>query len=168
MINKNTIKSSNKFISINQYSKIGKVDFTKSKKIEHVTHNFSYVSLLNLQLLQTGNLVHSSSSLYSCQKKTHYDQYLKFSSHHPLHQKLGVIRTLLERNDSVVTEEEDRKFEEDKIRKALSVCGYPEWTIHKVKKDRSRPKPNSSTSKYLAETEIIQTSCCHPLCGRTF
>ena len=41
-------------------------------------------------------------------KKTHTDQYLQFSSHHPLHQKLGVIRTLLDRNDSIVTEEEDR------------------------------------------------------------
>ena len=86
-------------------------------------------------------------------KKTHTDQYLQFSSHHPLHQKLGVIRTLLDRNDSIVTEEEDRKLEEDHIRKALSVCCYPEWTINKVKKDRSRPKPNPATSKNSTKTE---------------
>ena len=75
----------------------------------------------------------------SKEKKTHTDQYLQFTSHHPLHQKLGVIRTLLDRNELIVTEEEDRKLEEEHVRKALSVCGYPEWTINKVKKDRSRP-----------------------------
>ena len=85
-------------------------------------------------------------------KKTHTDQYLQFSSHHPLHQKLGAIRTLLDRNDSIVTEEEDRKLEEDHIRKALSVCGYPEWTINKVRKDRSSPKPNPATSKNSTKT----------------
>ena len=85
--------------------------------------------------------------VYLQKKKAHTDQYLQFSSHHPLHRKLGVIRTLLDRNDSIVAEEEDRKLEEDHIRKALSVCGYPEWTINKVKKDRSRPKPNPATSK---------------------
>ena len=85
-------------------------------------------------------------------KKTHTDQYLQFSSHYPLHQKLGVIRTLLYRNDSIVTEEEDRKLEKDHIRKALSVCGYPEWTINKVKKDRSRPRPNPVTSKNSTKT----------------
>ena len=68
-------------------------------------------------------------------KKTHTDQYLQFSSHHPLHQKLGVIRTLLDRSESIVTEEEDRVLEELHIKKALATCGYPEWTINKVKKD---------------------------------
>ena len=128
MNNKKTIKSSNNSISIDYNSLIGKVHFIKSNKIETVTHNFIYVALLNLQLLQTSNLVHSTSSFCSCQKKkkTHTDQYFKFSSHHLLHQKFGVIRTLLDRNDSIVTEEEDRKLKEDQIRKALSLCGYPE------------------------------------------
>ena len=33
------------------------------------------------------------------------------------------------------------------------MCGYPEWTISKVKKDRSRPKPNPATSKISTKNE---------------
>ena len=41
--------------------------------------------------------------------KTHIDQYLNFSSH--LHQKLGVIITLLGRCNNMVSEPEDRAKE---------------------------------------------------------
>jgi len=68
-------------------------------------------------------------------KKTHTDQYLNFMSHHPLHQKLGVIRTLLNRCENVVTEEEDRKQEEEHITSALKKCSYLAWSIRKAKKD---------------------------------
>ena len=40
-------------------------------------------------------------------KATHTDQYVSFQSHHPLQHKLAVIRTSLERSDSIVTKEED-------------------------------------------------------------
>ena len=33
------------------------------------------------------------------------------------------------------------------------MSGYPEWAIKKVKKDRSRPKPNHATSKNPTKTE---------------
>ena len=39
--------SLNKFIWIDCNNKFGKVHFIRSKKIEDVTHNSSYVSLLN-------------------------------------------------------------------------------------------------------------------------
>jgi len=68
-------------------------------------------------------------------KKTHTDQYLNFMSHHPLHQKLGVIRTLLNRCENVVTEEEDQRQEEEHITSALKKCSYPAWNIRKAKKD---------------------------------
>ena len=45
------------------------------------------------------------------------------SPHHPLNHKLAVIRTLLERCYSVVTEEDDRKKEEEHVAKAISKCG---------------------------------------------
>jgi len=48
-----------------------------------------------------------SVKLLVYRKKSHTDQYLNFSSHHPLILKLAVIRTLLERCYSIVTEEGD-------------------------------------------------------------
>ena len=47
-------------------------------------------------------------------KKTHTYQYLNFESQHLLHHKLGVIRTLMDSMNNIVTEEEeDRKEEEE-------------------------------------------------------
>ena len=34
-----------------------------------------------------------------------------------------------------MTEEDDRKKEEEHVAKALSKCGYPPWTIDRVKQD---------------------------------
>ena len=63
------------------------------------------------------------------QQKTHTDQYLNFSSHHQLHQKLGVIKTILDRCNNDVSEPEDREKEVEHITKARERCGYPSWTI---------------------------------------
>ena len=79
-------------------------------------------------------------------KKTHTDQYLQFSSHHPLHQKLGVVRTLLDRCDSIVTEQHDKDSEENNIKGALSTCGYPDWTFKKVKLEKATPKTDTKNS----------------------
>ena len=46
----------------------------------------------------------------------------------------------MERSDSIVTEEEDRKQEEEHIRTALYTCGYPDWAIKKVKEQMNRKK----------------------------
>ena len=86
-------------------------------------------------------------------KSTHTDQYLMFDSHHPLQHKLSVVRTLLSRNDEIVTNEEDRKTEEAHIRQALKACKYPDWAIDRVKKQLedkkrgiTRPKPDTNNS----------------------
>ena len=72
--------------------------------------------------------------LWVYRKKTHTDQYLNFKSHHPLQHKLGVVRTLLDRCNSIVTEEKDKETEETHIEDALNKCGYPNWTINKIRK----------------------------------
>ncbi|XP_072033280.1 uncharacterized protein [Amphiura filiformis] len=87
-----------------------------------------------------------SVKLLVYRKATHTDQYLNFSSHHPIYHKLGVVRTLLDRMDKIVTEPEDRQKEEDNIKKALKMCGYPEWTVESVKKKiRDKPAKSSKT-----------------------
>ena len=80
-------------------------------------------------------------------KATHTNQYLQFQSHHPLHQKLGVVRTLLDRKDNIVTEDPDKEKEEHVIREALSNCGYPKWAIDKVKDKRQTPKIKQKSTK---------------------
>jgi len=60
-----------------------------------------------------------SVKLLVYRKKSHTDQCLNFSFHHPLNHKLAVIRTLLERCYSIVTEEDERKKEEEHVAKLL-------------------------------------------------
>ena len=82
-------------------------------------------------------------------KKTHTDQYLNFSSHHPLHHKQGVVRTLIDRADALCSDPMDREEEYKHVDAALQRCGYPAKVIKGVIHSRSnpRPKPNSSGKK---------------------
>ena len=68
------------------------------------------------------------------QKKSHTDQFLNYKSHHPLHQKMGVATTLLNRAITVTSKQEDIQTEEKKITNALNKCGYPEWLLNKAKR----------------------------------
>ena len=78
-------------------------------------------------------------------KATHTDQYLSCQSHHPLVHKLGVIRTLFDREDNIVTDPEDREAEEQHIIKALTTCGYPKWTFNRVKQEKVKKQQQKST-----------------------
>ena len=80
-------------------------------------------------------------------KKTHTDQYLSFNSNHPLNHKLGVVRTLMDRCDAIVSTPEDRATEQEHIRKALKMNGYPEWAFKKVEQQRSMPKSKDARNQ---------------------
>ena len=75
-------------------------------------------------------------------KPTHTDQYLNFTSNHPLQHKRGVVRTLLHRADHVVTEEEDKEKEKEHVRQALAKCGYPRWMLNMEAKPNTEENVN--------------------------
>jgi len=98
---------------LNSVDSTGSIQFTYEEEAER------QIPFLDTLLIrkEDGNI-----KLLVYRKKTHTDQSLNFMSHHPLHQKLGVIRTLLNRYENVVTEEEDRRQEEEHITSALKKC----------------------------------------------
>ncbi len=89
-------------------------------------------------------------------KKTHTDQYLLFDSHHPLEHKLGVVRTLCNRANSVVTSETEKDKEYSHIKKALGKCGYQEWTFNKA----NRPSQKDRTGVRNTSNEPPRTKAC--------
>jgi len=111
---------------------INAIDPTGNIKFTYEEEEDKQIPFLDTLLVRRED---GSVKLLVYRKKSHTDQYLNFSSHHPLNHKLAVIRTLLERCYSIVTEEDDRKKEEEHVAIAHSKCGYPPWTIDRVKQD---------------------------------
>ena len=73
-------------------------------------------------------------------KPTHTNQYLDFESNHHMSHKLSVPKTLLKRADTLITKEEDIQKEEETVKQALKLCGYPEWSIKRKKVRIEEPK----------------------------
>ena len=89
------------------------------------------------------------SSYLSIASPTHTDQYLDYKSHHPLHPKMGVIRTLFDRKDRTEDDEKLQEEEEKVVRalKHVKNCGYPQWTFKKVKDQMKMPKKQNTSKK---------------------
>jgi len=104
---------------------LNSVDSIKCIRFTYEEETEGQVPFLNTLLIRKED---GYVKLLVYRKKTHTDQYSNFMSHHPLHQKLAVIRTLLYRCDNAVTEEEARRQEEH-ITNALKQCTYPAWSI---------------------------------------
>ncbi len=79
-------------------------------------------------------------------KETHTDQYLNFQSNHPLEHKRGVVRTLVNRAESIVSKEEELKEEKHHIREALRLNGYPDWIIDDKPSTDQSPTPGYSVT----------------------
>ncbi|XP_072017304.1 uncharacterized protein [Amphiura filiformis] len=86
----------------------------------------------SLAMLDTKIRKHPDGSL-SCvvyRKPTHRDQYLNFRSHHPLQHKLGVVRTLTHRANTIITQDEDKQQELIHIQESFQKCGYEPWVFN--------------------------------------
>ena len=123
---------------INTIDKSGSIQFTYEEETE------GKLPFLDTLIVKKED---DTVKLLVYRKPTHTDQYLNYKSHHSLHQKLGVIRTLFDRKDNLVTEEADKDQEEQKVQTALQLCGYPQWTFKKVKDQRNLPKTKRVTKK---------------------
>ena len=83
---------------------LNQVDTTNSIKFTHVEEKEGKIPFLDTLIIRKPN---GAIKLLVYKKPIHTDQYLNFMSEHPLHQKMGVIRTLFDRMNSIITEEED-------------------------------------------------------------
>ena len=66
-------------------------------------------------------------------KPTHTNQLLHFDSHHPLHQKIGVVKTLTRRAMNVSSDDDSLNTEKKVLKEAFQGCGYPDWAIRSGK-----------------------------------
>ena len=112
-------------------------------KFTREEENNGTIAMLDSQVSRdsTGKL---SFTVY--RKPTHTDQYLQFASNQPLQHKLGVIRTLYHRSNTICSSKEAKDKEIHHLKEVLSISGYTKsaWAVATRQK---RPPPNQSTEK---------------------
>ena len=138
---------------LNQQDETGNIKFTDEMEQDRE------LPFLDVKLIVNPD---GSIRLKIYRKTTHTDQYLMFDSHHPLEHKLSVVRTLLTRNDTIVTDAEDHKEEEAHIRSALRMNKYPDWAINRVKKELAdkkaglqKPKPDRTEDQKSRGMQVL-------------
>ena len=81
-------------------------------------------------------------------KPTHTDQYLQFQSHQPMEQKMGVIRTLTYRADTIISNPQDKERTIKCLKKGLSAVGCSKWAWQAPgRKKIIRPHPRNTDSE---------------------
>ena len=121
---------------LNNADETGHIKFTCEESVD------GEIAMLDVKLKRQED---GSLHMDVYRKKSHTNQYLHFSSHHPTIHKMGVIRTLLDRANTVCTTTVDKESEEKTVLQALTSCGYPRWTFDKVKRSLSAKSKTTST-----------------------
>ena len=93
------------------------IQFTSEREVEHV------IPFLDVEIMRN---VDGSLSTKVYRKPTHTDQYLQFSSHHPMAHKRSVVSTLLKRAASHCSSNSLVRKEKAYVKETLRCNGYPE------------------------------------------
>ena len=80
-------------------------------------------------------------------KATHTDLYLQWDSHHTLPSKYSVVGTLLHRANTICSEPQLLKQEEDHLYKALCTCKYPAWALNRIKMKIRNPNTRRNNNQ---------------------
>ena len=67
--------------------------------------------MLELQMIRENNSI--TTDIY--RKATHTDQYLQWTSNHPVHQKLGIVRTLMQCTETLIKDEGRMRTKTQKV-----------------------------------------------------
>ncbi len=86
-------------------------------------------------------------------KPTHTDQYLNWSSNRHLEHKRSVVRTLLDRVETIVSKQNDKKEEIKHVKKVLSANGYKKWALEIPKKKKSTNNENSDKEQTIGNSQ---------------
>ena len=103
---------------------------------------------VKVHLLDDGTL---KTTVY--RKPTHTDQYLNWESNHHLDHKRSVVRTLLDRATTHVSDPTDRESEISHVQEVLRANGYKDWALHvpnqqdKAKRDLQKQKTTTQQDR---------------------
>ena len=77
-----------------------------------------------------------------------------FDSHQLLQHKLGVIRTLKHRANTISSNQDFLDQELSHIQQALSVCGYTKWVWQSSASNKVTPRPRSHNTPPVGSTSL--------------
>jgi hypothetical protein len=124
---------------------LNSIDPTNSIKFTHEEMVDNHIAFLDAELHVNED---RTIKLTVYRKPTHTNQYLSYNSHHHISHKVSVVRTLVDRAETIVTNPEDRSKEIATIKSALDHCGYPKWIVDDTKrKIEEKKKKSKGTAK---------------------
>ena len=134
---------------MNQVDTTNSIKFTREEEAEDGS-----IAFLDTRLIRRED---GSVKTVVYRKTTHTDQYLNYRSHHPLHQKRGVVKTLMNRCQVISSEEADKEKETLHLKNALKRCGYPAWMLKEDVAPKGKDKPREKRTdqgKFIGQVVV--------------